>query len=438
MSLSCMKSALLLQGRAAGLSRAEGLLLEEHLGTCERCSADAQTLAAIVEVLGSAPAPLRAAVRERAIARALAGPMGTDAAPSPLADRRRLAIAAFAAVAAVIALLFGSPWKAGGPDVAVVSPVDPSPHLLQGRCEIDGAPVAAGATWAAGTALRALEPVKVRVAHAVVDLDAETVVRWDASRATLAITAGRARLDVDPTPGEPFRVTAGDILVEVLGTHFEVTSDRVTVSHGRVRVTDHGSGAVTELSAGETWVARITPPASAAAPPSGASSVTAPAAAASSTAAPSAVAPTTEAGARPPPSASAASAPHAAPVLARARRLLAAGKAAEAARLVHSALGMRPTPSEEAEARTLLAECALASGDEAEAARRYAEVADRHRDLPAGETALFAAARAEERAGRREAAVALLRRYLATYPQGRFRQEAQARLQSAIAPRSPR
>jgi TolA-binding protein len=117
--------------------------------------------------------------------------------------------------------------------------------------------------------------------------------------------------------------------------------------------------------------------------------------------------------------------------LAEARRLLAAGKAPAARRVLGAVLAGPLSPSLEAEARSLLAECALVGGDEAEAARRYADVAQRFPGSPAGETALFAAARAEQDAGHANAARALLRKYLERYPNGRFAVEARARLDAS-------
>jgi TolA-binding protein len=68
------------------------------------------------------------------------------------------------------------------------------------------------------------------------------------------------------------------------------------------------------------------------------------------------------------------------------------------------------------------------AGDPKEAAKRYAEVARKHGDSPAGETALFAAARAAHSSGQRDEAKRLLERYLGRYPNGQFVKEARNRL----------
>jgi TolA-binding protein len=109
---------------------------------------------------------------------------------------------------------------------------------------------------------------------------------------------------------------------------------------------------------------------------------------------------------------------------------LAKGAIASAERDVAAALASQPTRSQAAEAWTLRAECALVSGDPEGAAKLYRDVSGRYADLPAGETALFAAARIQANAGRPATAEALLRSYLARYPRGRFQSEATARLRA--------
>jgi outer membrane protein assembly factor BamD (BamD/ComL family) len=81
-----------------------------------------------------------------------------------------------------------------------------------------------------------------------------------------------------------------------------------------------------------------------------------------------------------------------------------------------------------AEALSLRAECALVAGDLASAAAGYRLVAQRFAAQPAGENALFAAARidADRLSGAR--AQTGLMRYLARYPRGRFVKEATTRL----------
>jgi TolA-binding protein len=108
---------------------------------------------------------------------------------------------------------------------------------------------------------------------------------------------------------------------------------------------------------------------------------------------------------------------------------------AEARSLVTRALATRLPPALDAEGRTLLAECALVSGDPKEAARRYAEVARAHGSLPAGENALFAAARAAHTSGQTAEARRLFEQYVARYPNGQFVSEANRRLGQLPAPK---
>jgi TolA-binding protein len=173
---------------------------------------------------------------------------------------------------------------------------------------------------------------------------------------------------------------------------------------------------------------------------------TAPAVEPTAPAAPTAVEPTASAGLPPPavkPAApagrTAPAAPAAPPVKPSAARLLAQAREAftrldhaAAERHADAALDAGPTRAQAAEARTLLAECAHAAGRLDDALSRYEAIAARFGDLPAGETALFAAARLEARRGRTDAARALFTRYLDRYPSGRFADDAR---RHARAPR---
>ncbi len=104
-------------------------------------------------------------------------------------------------------------------------------------------------------------------------------------------------------------------------------------------------------------------------------------------------------------------------VLARARTLLAAHDYASAERTAASVFP-RARGADEAEARTILADIAQASGQLDLANTRYVEVATKFASLSAGESALYAAARLALRRG--HDARPLLEQYLARYPRGRF------------------
>ena len=76
----------------------------------------------------------------------------------------------------------------------------------------------------------------------------------------------------------------------------------------------------------------------------------------------------------------------------------------------------------------LRAECALVAGDAAGASAAYLHVARSFARLPAGENALFAAARIERERGASAQAARILEQYLERYPDGRFAKEARNRL----------
>lgn len=81
------------------------------------------------------------------------------------------------------------------------------------------------------------------------------------------------------------------------------------------------------------------------------------------------------------------------------------------------------TRAQAAEAAMRSAEAQLAAGDLARAIASYRAISDRYRDVPAGETALFTAARLGLRRDPTEGA-ALLAEYLRRYPTGRYAKHA--------------
>jgi FecR protein len=73
---------------------------------------------------------------------------------------------------------------------------------------------------------------------------------------TLTLVRGSVDCDVMPRSNRaPFRVVAGDVTVEVVGTRFDVsrigTITRVDVTRGKVKV--HGKGELRYVGAGESW-----------------------------------------------------------------------------------------------------------------------------------------------------------------------------------------
>ncbi len=100
--------------------------------------------------------------------------------------------------------------------------------------------------------------------HAIVDTGSDTsveVTRDSNGGTTLVLARGSVDCDVTPRRDRPpFRVIAGDVVVEVVGTRFTVrrdaTSTRVDVTRGKVRV--HGRGEQRLVEAGEAWSSATT------------------------------------------------------------------------------------------------------------------------------------------------------------------------------------
>jgi tetratricopeptide (TPR) repeat protein len=245
---------------------------------------------------------------------------------------------------------------------------------------------------------------EIAVAHARVRAVRRASISWNEQASTVKLHSGAIELDVDPGPRREFRVATDNFTVEVLGTRFLVDASHLEVSRGSVRVLAPDSRIlVARLQAGQTWSPLALRPASPAMEPE-----------------------------------QRALGPRPADVseqLSHARRDLANRQIARAEREALSVLTKPRDRRQEAEARTLLAECTQAQGKIDEAVAAYAAVAERFGDLPAGETALFAAGRTMADAGRRASAAGWLHRYLDRYPRGRFIVEAKARLAETEASR---
>ena len=98
------------------------------------------------------------------------------------------------------------------------------------------------------------------VGDAVIDAKSDTSVEvrhGDNGAITLVLDRGAVDCDVEPRHGRPpFRVLAGDLAVEVVGTRFTVTRTpalRVDVARGKVKVTSPTG--TTLVEAGESWPA---------------------------------------------------------------------------------------------------------------------------------------------------------------------------------------
>jgi hypothetical protein len=314
-----------------------------------------------------------------------------------------IAFGVAAMLMAIVALGTRTSSSPGASTVTATAQPMFSARVLRGHAEIDGRLLSVGDTWSPGSRVVAGDGFCVVLAHAVVDLDSSSAATWDAARRTLTLHTGGAHLDVDPTRGRGFRVATDHFVAHVMGTRFDVDQEHVRVTHGLVRVTSpDGTEPLAELGAGREWQRSSVLPHEVEPEPA---------------AAPDEPAPPSRAGAL-----------GGGALLSQARHDLAQGHVEQAKRAIDAAQRQRLTREQAAEARSLIAECALVAGDHSTAASRYADVAERYADSPAGESALFAAARAEEKAGHPSAARDLFRKYVDRYPTGRFRKEVENRL----------
>jgi hypothetical protein len=373
----------LLAARAAGLSASERDALHAHLQTCGDCREQARLLDEIVIAVDAMPS-LTPAAQERTLERALRQGLA-QTSQSPPFWKKRFALGAVVlggALAAAVALaIMGRSEHLPQPTLAAQPSVLPQATSLA----TEPRDLPAG--------------VEVAVAHARVRAVRRASISCNDKAATVKLDSGAIELDVDPALQRGFRVITDTFVVEVLGTRFLVDASHVEVSRGAVRVfAPDGRVLVARLQMGQTWSPLQDAPAN------------------------SQPAPEPERRAAGPQPVDVAE------QLARARHDLANGQVARAEKLASSILAGARARRQEAEARTLLAECAQSRGMIDKAFAAYAAVAERFGDLPAGETALFAAGRTLADAGRRASAAHWLHRYLDRYPSGRFTVEAKERL----------
>jgi hypothetical protein len=379
--IGCGRTRALLLARAAGLSANERDALDAHLQTCSGCREQARLLDEIVLAVGVMPSRTPAA-REHTLERALRrGLAQVPEPPSFWKSRSALALGGVALVGALAAAVIFV--TVSGREHTVQPPLVEQPSVTPLATEPRDLPAG----------------VEVAVAHARVRAVRRASISWNDKAATVKLDSGAIELDVDPALQRGFRVITDTFVVEVLGTRFTVDAAHVEVSRGTVRVlAPDGRVLVARLQMGQTWSSLQAAPA------------------------------VSEPAAEPERRTHAAQPADVAEQLARARRDLANGQVARAEREASSILAGTRERRQEAEARTLLAECAQSRGQIDQAIAAYAVVAERFGDLPAGETALFAAGRTLADAGRRASATHWLHRYLDRYPSGRFTVEAKERL----------
>jgi hypothetical protein len=395
MKLACYRAGNLLDARAATPSAADGLRLEEHLAGCTSCRAKANLLDGL-RVLHAEPTQgLTREQREQSVLAALDA-LPPRAAPAPSAERWRWLVLPALAIALLLAWW---PRREPTPQARVLPPPAASgDRVLSGQLTRGGSTIDAGGALAAQDHLQSRAGGRLALAHARVELRADTSIGWDRSRHELQLESGSVFVDVDESRHQPFSVRSEHFSVHVLGTRFEVSTAGVRLWRGRVRVTDPQGRELAMLDqAHPSWQPAPPTPQPKAAPVD-----------------------------HPP-------APRPDSVLAQARVQLGAGHSVTARRLLDQVLAMPLARAQQAEARSLLAECALIRRQFSTARSVYLEVAKQFSDLPAGKTALFAAGRIEAEHGDPARAARTFERYLALAPDGPFAAEARARLRTRSA-----
>jgi hypothetical protein len=399
-SPSCLRAGSLIAARAAGLSRADGLWLEEHIHACTTCTREAELLSGVRAIVLDAELELSSEARNRAIRRSLHAHRRGTASPTSRAPVRPFMMGlSFATALGVLAIagVMRRDEASGLATPAVAAAVVP-------RVEQPVIVMSDADRLQAGARVHTKERVRVMFAHASVELAPGSDAQWNGATRELSLRSGSVSVEVDPEPHRSFAVVTNDFRAEVLGTRFEVTPSSVSVSRGRVRVAALDGSERAVLNAGERYdleaeTAVLEPK------------------------------PQKRSEARKPVSkvtpSPAISPPNVAALLTEARDALATDRFEQARRAIDRALSAQPAGATRAEALTLRAELLSAQGNRAGAVAAYLEVATRFQSLPAGENALFAAARMHDDAA---AAKKLIAQYLERYPHGRFVVEAKYRL----------
>jgi ferric-dicitrate binding protein FerR (iron transport regulator) len=394
MALSCNAAGQLSLVSAAGhASEAQRLELEQHLAGCARCSAEHTILAATTRALRNGePETLTAAARERVRQAAMAQPARATLPATRLSWR----LGTFATLAAAAAVVI---WLAQR---------DPSAaRVLAGDVVVEAATASGGGRDT--LALRSRAGGRVRLGEASTELARATAIVWQRERRSIELRSGSVTVDVEHRPGQHFAVRTPRFVVEVVGTRFVVDLAGVRTEHGKVRVLANDGTLIAEIEAGQSWRAPAEGPA--------------PAADTAATNIPQAHAPAAVAN---PVSGPDQGTEGAESRLARARRALAHGKAADARRAVEPVFRLGRDVA--CEARAINAESYLIEGRYADAIDAYALVIRDFPRTPQAESALYAIAQLESEHGRPGDARASLVRYLERYPRGRFAKQAADRL----------
>jgi hypothetical protein len=369
--MSCRATREWLHRDAVSLDEAQRLQLDDHLAACTDCRGDRERLRLVREVGTALPVP-PAGAREysRAIARAL-----LEGAPSREPARRPrfvwlvpLAIGGIAAAAVATAVVMREE-----PAKQVVKPVPPPvvDKPIVDKPIVDK-PVVED-VLAANVHVYVEQATSGRLGSMQVAIAADSELTWSPQQKAIVLDEGRIEIDAS----SEVRVVTERFAIELTDANVTVEPTGVNVKRGTVRVTDPSRKLLAQLEAGSQWQ-----PAE--------------------------------------PATHKAKLTKTPPKLADARKQLAAGQHAEAERTTEALLARSLTRTDEAEARMFHADLAQAMGNLAIASSRYEAVATKFSDLPAAESALYAAARIEARQKHDDAARALYDRYLANYPNGRY------------------
>lgn len=412
MRRACREVEALIDRRTGGLAEAERLVLEQHLAECASCRQLTHVMREVVDLMREAPARLGESARERAISNAFESLEASPGRGEPRRIGKQVTVGLLAAAAVLLFVRLSWPDNTNGAQLAANQP----PNAPSSVSVVE-APPAAAVSVPSGTSqeqvLAAAERAEAEpggagwvdaprretrvFAHARVEMEPGARLRFREASSTLELERGRVRVEVDPRAKRRFAVLTHNFRVQVLGTQFTVSAERVEVQRGRVQVFDRRGGVLArELAAGASFTYRA---------PERVQSAKQPV----ETPARSETVSATQA-------------------LTEARARLAQGDTAGTRELLAQAERAQPSRRDRAEAGTLRAECALLERDTAEAVRLYRGVAERFGELPAGENAAFAAAQLVARAAGAGAAREHFVRYLARYPNGRFASEARAHL----------
>jgi len=384
----------------------------EHVKECEVCRERLRWwqdhLEAVRELV---PPPISEPDRMRQINRALAS-LDEQSARKPARKpvRKpawRWAVPAFAAATVIAVVVAVSLGRESGPVFPVVE---------TGSLVASGKPLEQGASLPSGVDL-----VSQRVARFRLD-EGTTVHVHPSTRlslpspGTIALEEGTVRLAVAPREERPpIRVHSAEAHVVVVGTELVVAraastqTTTIRVERGVVEVSDRLRSEKHTLRGGEALSV---------------TGVLAPRAK-----------PSASASGAPPASSSSAVPAKPRPVRIRdIRDRIRAGQSAEAMTMIRRARSSGGVNA--AELAIVEAEALLAMGQGGRAVRAYLDVTKRYPGTPQAESALFAAAQLSvDYSGKSRRGQNLLRQYLATYPNGRFRADA-SRLLEALEERA--